>query len=82
MHSQNSSDIRKNEITQLIVSKFKHENKCFFHGRFRDDGCIVINGTSKTKEFFDNCQKHLKFISEIVKTWFTEVRDFLQEAWH
>lgn len=82
MHSQNSSDIRKNEITQLIVSKFKHENKCFFHGRFRDDGCIVINGTSKTKEFFDNCQKYLKFISEIVKTWFTEVRDFLQEAWH
>lgn len=63
------SDIRMYQITQLIVSKFKHAKKILFHGRFRDDGFIVFDGTeNEMMEFFDignSCHKHLKFTFEI-----------------
>ncbi|XP_062579196.1 uncharacterized protein LOC134241129 [Saccostrea cucullata] len=63
------SDMRMYEITQIIEYKFHQVNKILFHGRFRDDGFIIFNGTKEEiLEFFDisnSCHKHLKFTFEI-----------------
>lgn len=63
------SDIRMFQITQSIMAQFQYAYKVLFHGRFRDDGFIIFNG-SKTEilEFFElgnRCHPHLKFTFEI-----------------
>lgn len=62
-------DIRMYQITQHIMAKFRHASKIVFHGRYRDDGFIIFNGTqSEIEEFFNignHCHKHLRFTFEI-----------------
>lgn len=50
-------DIRMYQITQHIVTQFRHANKILFHGRYRDDGFIIFNGTTEEiEDFFSNWQ--------------------------
>ena len=63
------SDIRMYQITQHIMHNFQHVDKVIFHGRYRDDGFIIFNGSeSEALQFFEignSCHKHLKFTYEI-----------------
>lgn len=56
-------DIIMYQITQHIVTQFRHANKILFHGRYRDDGFIIFNGTTEEIEDFykigNHCHKHL-----------------------
>lgn len=62
-------DIRMYQITQHIVTQFRHANKILFHGRYRDDGFIIFNGTTEEIEDFfqigNHCHKHLQFTFEV-----------------
>ena len=66
------SDMRMYEITRYIESQFQYSNKILFHGRFRDDGFIIFDGSKEEiLKFFDisnNCHRHLKFTFEISQT--------------
>lgn len=61
------------QITQLIVSKFKHAKKILLQWRSKGDGFIVFDGTeNEIMEYFDignGCHtcKHLKFTFEIAR---------------
>ena len=63
------SDIRMFQITQSIMAQFQYANKVLFHGRFRDDGFIIFNGSeNEILDFFqigNQCHPHLKFTFEI-----------------
>ena len=63
------SDIRMYQITQFIMTEFQHATKVLFHGRYRDDGFLIFNGSEKEiLQFFEignRCHKHLKFTFEI-----------------
>ena len=66
------SDIRMYQITNYIMSQFRNADKVLFHGRYRDDGFIIFDGTNdQIIEFFNignSCHKHLKFTFEISDT--------------
>ena len=66
------TDIRMKDITDEAISKFKHADKIIYHGRFRDDGFILFNGSpEEIKDFFDignSCHKYLRFTYEISHT--------------
>ena len=66
------SDIRMYQITQQIMTQFKHANKVIFHGRYRDDGFLIFNGSDlEIQDFFqigNSCHAHLKFTFEISHT--------------
>lgn len=85
MPSPELSDIRMYQITKLIISKFKHAKKILSHGRFRDDGFIILDGTKNDMiEFFDignSCHKRLKFTFEFSWTRsFLKVNNFLPKT--
>lgn len=78
-------------IIQLIMSKLEHAKRILFHGRFRDDGFVVFDGTeNEMMSIFDignSCHKHLKFTFEIAHNSVTfldllvlKVNDFLFKA--
>ncbi|KAK3109108.1 hypothetical protein FSP39_023246 [Pinctada imbricata] len=63
------SDIRMYQITHMIMNQFEHANKVLFHGRYRDDGFMIFNGTrDEILKFFEignSCHRYLKFTYEI-----------------
>ena len=63
------SDIRMYQITQMIMNQFEHADKVLFHGRYRDDGFIIFDGTrEEVLQFFEignSCHRFLKFTYEI-----------------
>lgn len=78
-------------ITQLIMSNIENAKKILFHGRFKDDGFVVFDGTeNEMMSIFDigkSCHKHLKFTFEIAHNSVTfldllvlKVNDFLPKA--
>lgn len=72
--SQETTDIRMEEITDDVISKFQHSDKLIYNGRYRDDGFIIFNGSpDEIKEFFDignSCHKYLRFTYELSHTSF------------
>ena len=66
------TDIRMKDITDNVISKFQHADKLVYHGRYRDDGFILFNGSlDEIKEFFDignSCHKYLRFTYETSHT--------------
>lgn len=66
------TDIRMKDITDDVISKFQHADKLIYHGRYRDDGFILFNGSpDEIKEFFDignSCHKYLRFTYELSHT--------------
>ena len=62
-------DILMFEILNNIFSRFQHRNKIYYHGRYRDDGFILFDGTTaEIEEFFNianNYNPLLKFTYEI-----------------
>ena len=63
------ADIRMHEITSAILSQYSHKDKILFHGRFRDDGFMIIQGSiEEAKQFFTIANSYhqlLKFTYEI-----------------
>lgn len=46
------TDIRMKDIADDVISTFQHADKLFYHGRYRNDGFIVLNGSpDEIKEF-------------------------------
>ena len=45
--SSEVSDIRMYQITQFIMTEFEHSDKVLFHGRYRDDGFMIFNGSEQ-----------------------------------
>ena len=62
-------DIRMYEITNAMLSKFEFREKIVFHGRYRDDGFIIYNGSSQEAEHLfeigNRLHNLLKFTFEI-----------------
>lgn len=68
-------DIRMYEITNAMMSQFQYREKIAFHGRYRDDGFIIYNGTLQEAnhlfEIGNAIHDLLKFTYEISETEMT-----------
>ena len=66
------ADMRMYKITDYIMAHFERANQVIFHGRYRDDGFIIFDGTQEQiLQFFNignTCHTHLKFTFEISDT--------------
>lgn len=63
------SDIRMYQITEMLVNNSEYKQKICFHGRFRDDGFMIYDGSeNEIKRFFETaneCHPLLKFTYEL-----------------
>ena len=54
------------DITDEVISKFHNADKLIYHGRFRNNGFILFDGSQdEIKEFFDignSSYKYMRFI--------------------
>ena len=68
-------DILMFEILNNILSRFQNRNKIYYHGRYRDDGFIIFDGTkTEIEDFFNianNYNPLLKFTYDISKEFIT-----------
>lgn len=72
MQAPEITDIRMKDITDDVISEFQLADKLIYHGRYRDDGFILFNGSAdQIKECFDignSFHKYLRFTYKLSHT--------------